>query len=200
MLAPPDLEAPQHLPGFSLRLRVALRPTVYEVHGPDSPGGPEGPDAGGAPARPLGVVDVRRGWRPRLEMHGGDGDGPVVLTAAPRRVLDLAPAWDVRAADGRLLGFFRADPAASLLRPTFHVEGAGWVGRGRGPGGAGRGLSVVPRRVDDVVVATPEGAPLIRMERRLDPGERCTVQVPDPRVDHRVVVALAVGLDVVLAR
>ena len=194
MLVPADAPALQHRPRLTLRLRVALRSTVYELRGPtdQTPHGDL-----------LGLVELRRrGPRGHLEARVGASDehGPVLFTAAPRRRLDLAPAWDVRDADGALLGFFRADLAASLLRATYQVEGAGWVGRGRAAGAGSRGLVSVRPRAADVAVTTPEGAPLLRLERHLDPARRCTVDVPDPRVDLRVAAAFAVGLDTVLAR
>ena len=47
---------------------------------------------------------------------------------------------------------------------------------------------------------TPEGQPLLSIERQASVRDRYTVRVPDPRVDFRVAAALAVAMDALMSR
>jgi hypothetical protein len=45
-----------------------------------------------------------------------------------------------------------------------------------------------------------EGRPLMAVERQMAVRDKYTVTVPDERLDFRVAAAVAVGLDVLMAR
>lgn len=128
-----------------------------------------------------------------------------------RQVIDLGATYDVFAADGTDLGAFRKDAWRSLLRSTWHLESPG------SPPAVGFERSTfvaVLRRIwqmipyiDALPFAWPyhfdftrDGQPVMSVDRRLGIRDRYIVDIADPHLDRRLVIAQAVALDALQAR
>jgi len=119
-------------------------------------------------------------------------------------VLDLGATYDVVDAAGNPIGLFRKDFARSLLRSTWHLEQPGlgvMTGQERNQVVAllrrfVDSLSWLPYHFDFTIGAQPAFSVVKKWGLR----DRYVVDIPDPRVDRRLVVAMAIALDALQAR
>jgi uncharacterized protein YxjI len=126
-----------------------------------------------------------------------------VFAFKARKVMDLNSGYDITDEHGQQIGFFRKDFGASLLRSTFHMEGHGHSGTGQERSqlvGLVRRFTDIPFLPIHFDFHSPEGQPLLAIERQGSVRDKYTVHVPDPRVDFRVAAAVAVGLDALMSR
>ncbi|MFE1712124.1 hypothetical protein [Streptomyces sp. NPDC058728] len=131
-----------------------------------------------------------------------------------RQVVDFGSAYDVTRPDGQVVGGFRKDVKASLVRSTWHLtpgDGVPVVGRERR-------LSVALARrgweVADLVLPVPvppvpfvyhfdfvrDGKPVLSVERKWGIRDRYVIRVQDPSLDRVLALCMAVGLDTLQAR
>lgn len=158
----------------------------------------------GSPGRVLGVAQQKRlALKEQVTFYTNESRSGVAFSFRARAVLDLNAGYDITDGAGVALGFFRKDFGQSLLRSTFHLDGPGY----RGTGQERSQVIAIIRRVADIPFlpihfdfVTPEGAPLLTVERQSTVRDRYTVTVPDSRVDYRVAAAVAVGLDALMQR
>jgi hypothetical protein len=126
-----------------------------------------------------------------------------VFSFKARKAIDLNAGYDIFDEAHNQIGFFRKDFGKSLLRSTFHVEGPGYAGTGQERSQA---VALIRRFTDIPFLpihfdfVTPDGQPLLGVERQGSVRDRYTVHVPDQRVDFRVAAAVAVGLDALMQR
>jgi hypothetical protein len=121
-----------------------------------------------------------------------------------RRVIDLGSGYDVVDHAGNSIGSFRKDFAASLLRSTWHVEQPGippMVGQERNMAVAilrrfAESLSWLPYHFDFTV----NGQPSFTVDKRWGLRDRYVVDIADPNLDRRLVIAMSVALDALQAR
>ena len=189
------MNAPMHVPVFVLKQKFAMTTNRYELQGltPD-----------GKPGPVLGVAFQKRmAFKEEVVFFADDTKARRVFSFKARAVLDLNAGYDVFDEAHQPLGFFRKDFGASLLRSTFHVEGPGYTGTGQ----ERSQLVALLRRFADIPFlpihfdyVTPEGQPLLSIERQGSVRDRYTVRVPDPRVDFRIAAALAVAMDALMSR
>jgi hypothetical protein len=189
------MSAPTHVPLFFLRQKFAMTTNRYELLA-------AGPD--GQVGQSLGFAEQKRmAFKEEVTFFTDQSKTQKVLSFKARAVMDLNAGYDVFDEAHQQIGFFRKDFGASLLRSTFHVEGAGYVGTGQERSQAVallRRFADIPFLPIHFDYATPEGQPLLSIERQGSVRDRYTVRVPDPRVDFRVAAALAVAMDALMSR
>jgi hypothetical protein len=189
------MSAPVHVPLFVLRQRFAMTTNRYELQALS-------PD--GQPGAVLGVaLQKRLALKEEVTFYADDTKARRVFSFKARAVVDLNAGYDVFDEGHQPIGFFRKDFGASLLRSTFHLEGPGYAGTGRERSQAVaiiRRLADIPFLPIHFDYATPEGQPLLSVERQGSVRDRYTVRVPDPRVDFRVAASVAVAMDAMMGR
>jgi hypothetical protein len=186
---------PVHVPVFVLKQKFAMTTNRYELQG-------LGPD--GQVDAVLGVAFQKRmALKEEVTFFADDSRARRVFSFKARAVLDLNAGYDVFDEAHQQIGFFRKDFGASLLRSTFHLEGPGYAGTGRE---RSQGVALLRRLADIPFLPihfdyeTPEGQPLMSVERQGTVRDRYTVRVPDSRVDFRVAAAVAVAMDATMGR
>jgi len=189
------MSAPMHLPVFFLRQRFAMTLNRYEV---------QAAEPNGQVGQTLALAEQKRfALKEEVTFYADDTRTRKVFSFKARAVMDLNAGYDVFDEAHQQIGFFRKDFGASLLRSTFHIEGPGYVGTGQE---RSQGIALLRRFADIPFLpihfdyATPEGQPLLSVERQATVRDRYTVRVPDPRVDFRVAAAVAVAMDALMAR
>jgi hypothetical protein len=189
------MTAPMHVPLFYLRQRFAMTLNRYEI---------QAVDQNGQVGQTLAMAEQKRfALKEEVTFYADETRTRKVFSFKARAVMDLNAGYDVFDETHQQIGFFRKDFGASLLRSTFHIEGPGYVGTGQE---RSQGVALLRRFVDIPFLpihfdyATPEGQPLLGVERQGTVRDRYTVRVPDPRVDFRVAAAVAVAMDALMAR
>lgn len=189
------MTAAMHVPTFFVKQKFAMTMNRYELNAAN-------PD--GSFGAVLGVAEQKRlAFKEEVTFYSDQTKSRAVFSFKARKRMDLNAGYDVFDEARQPLGFFRKDFGASLLRSTFHVEGPGYAGTGQ----ERSQLVAIVRRFSDIPFlpihfdyATPEGQPLVSIERQGSVRDKYTVRVPDPRVDFRVAAALAVAMDALMSR
>jgi uncharacterized protein YxjI len=187
------LQAEQQL---IIRQRIRLMVNQYEVHAVN-PDGSEG--------ELLAFAQQKRlAFKEQVTLYTDDTKQQPVLGFKARQVLDLGATYDVVDSSGGPIGLFRKDFAKSLLRSTWHVE---QPGLGVATGQERNVFVAVLRRLIDSLSWLPyhfdftAGAqPVFSVDRRWGLRDRYVVQIQDPRIDRRLVIAMAVALDALQSR
>lgn len=189
----PQLQAEQRL---IVRQRIRLMVNQYEVH-TMAPDGSEGPLVAFAQQK-------RLAFKEQVTLYTDDSKQVPVLGFKARQVLDLGATYDVTDASGTPIGLFRKDFKASLLRSTWHVEQPGlgvFTGQERS-----MPVAILRRFVDSLSWLpyhfdfTANGQPAFSVVKKWGLRDRYVVEIPDPRLDRRLVIAMAVGLDALQSR
>ena len=187
--------AEMYLPHFVVKQKLTLMVNRYEVSESDEAGNP---------TRLMALAEQKRmAFKEQVTFFSDASKSRAVFGFKARRKLDLNAGYDITDESGAQIGYFKKDFGASLLRSTFHVEGAGFTGTGQERNQlAGllrrfTELDFIPIHFDFVDSA---GSPLFSVERKMSFGDRYRVTVPDQRVDFRVAAAVAVALDALMAR
>ena len=189
------MSAQMHLPMFFLKQKFAFTTNRYTLLAAN-PDGSEG--------ALMGLAEQKRlAFKEQVTFYADESKSRPVFGFKARKRIDLGSGYDITDEGGQQIGFFKKDFGASLLRSTFHVEGPGYVGSGRERSQA---VALLRRFTDLPFLSvhfdfvTPEGQPLMAVERQFKLRDRYTVTVPDERVDFRVAAAIAVGLDALMQR
>jgi hypothetical protein len=198
---------PQSLAGidrFAVTQRITLGVNRYEIRS-------LGPT--GRPGELLAFAQQKRlAFREQVTFWTGADRRTPVFSFRARQRLDVGATYDVVDADGRRLGEFRKDFAASLLRSTWHLTSGGVtaVGRERDARVAllRRGWEMLPFlgtfpspflfHFD--FVDTRTGVVVMTSERQRALRDRYVVTVPGGVLDGRVAAAMAVALDTLQSR
>lgn len=189
------MTAAMYLPSFTVRQRLAMMTNRYEIVAAN-------PD--GSAGALMGLAEQKKmALKERVTFFSDETKSRPVFAFQARKVMDLGSGYDVTDETGQQIGFFRKDFGASLLRSTFHLEGAGYAGTGQ----ERSQLVGLLRRFSDLDFlpihfdyADGEGRPLMSVERRATLRDTYTVAVPDQRVDFRVAASVAVAMDVLMGR
>lgn len=189
------MTATMHLPTFYVVQKFAMTTNRYELLAAN-------PD--GSFGQSMGLAQQKRmAFKEEVTFYADESKSRPVFSFKARQAIDLNAGYDIFDEARNQIGFFRKDFGKSLLRSTFHIEGPGYSGTGRERSQA---VALVRRFTDlpflpihfDFV--TPEGEPLLGVERQGSVRDRYTVHVPDARVDFRVAAAVAVALDALMQR
>jgi uncharacterized protein YxjI len=187
------LQAQQQL---HVRQRIRLMVNQYEIHAVE-PDGSEG--------ELLAFAQQKRlAFKEQVTLYTDDTKQQPVLSFRARQIIDLGATYDVLDAGGNPIGLFRKDFKSSLLRSTWHVEQPGVgvaVGQERNLAVAllrrfVESLSWLPYHFDFLI----DGRPAFSVVKKWGLRDRYVVDIHDPRLDRRLVIAMAVGLDALQAR
>ena len=188
----PDI---QYVDKFFVKQKLTMMVNRYEIRSAN-PDGTEGPVIAMAQQK-------RLAFKEQVTFYADEARTRPVFSFKARQALDLAAVYDVFDADGRALGTFQKDFAASLLRSSFHLTGGGVEAYGRERNQA---IAIIRRFVDLPFAFhfdftdKQSGAVVMSSERQFSLRDRYTVTVGDSRLDFRLAAAMAVGLDALLAR
>jgi hypothetical protein len=198
------MTAPMHVPLFFVGQKITMMVNRYEIRGAAADGS-EGPLLAFAQQK-------RMKLREEVVFYADESRSRPVFSFKARQRLDVRAEHDVFDEHGNVLGYFRKEFGASLLRSTWRMGGPGYeaIGKERRP------VLAIVRRVWDFIpflgdiwvpfvfhfdfVDTATGQPVLSSERRKAIRDRYTVDVPDPRVDFRVAACMAVALDALQSR
>ncbi len=181
---------------FHVRQRIRMMVNQYEVHSV----APDGTEGG-----MLAFAQQKRlAFKEQVTIYTDDSKQYPLLGFKARQRLDLGATYDVTDHAGNPIGLFRKDFAQSLLRSTWHVEQAGL------PPITGQERSMpvaLLRRFVDSLSWLPyhfdfaaNGQPAFSVVKKWGLRDRYVVEIPDPRLDRRLVIAMAVGLDALQGR
>ena len=175
----------------------------YEVHA-EAPGGKEG-----------GLVafaqQKRMAFKEQVTLYADSDKKVPILGFKARKRIDLASAYDVTDAHGQPIGVFRKDFKKSLVSSTWHLEQPGLgvttgTERNKAVAILRRVWQVLPF-VDAIPFAWPyhfdfsaDGQVVFSVVKKLGLRDRYVVEIHDPRLDRRLVIAQAVGLDALQSR
>lgn len=188
---------------FLVRQRV--RPVVnqYEVR-LAAPDGSEGELVAFAQQK-------RVAFKEQVTLYTDDTKTRPLASFKARTVIDLAGVYDVADEHGAPLGLFRKDFRRSLLSSTWHLE---QPGVGTAAGSERDQVVAVLRRVWDFIPIvgdlpfawpyhfdfTIDGRPAFSVEKKFALRDRYVVDIAEPALDRRLVIAQAVALDALQGR
>lgn len=180
---------------FAVKQRITMMVNRYEIRALAADGS-EGPVLAMAQQKRMALKE-------QVTFYADEARTIPVFGFKARQALDLGATYDVTDAAGNAIGSFRKDFAKSLLRSTWHLEGAGITAVGQE-----RNVAVaVLRRVQDTIplpfhfdFTDPSGEVVLSSERRWGLRDFYTVNVPGGRLDGRVAAAMAVALDALQGR
>lgn len=179
-----------------VRQRIRLTVNQYEVHAVN-PDGTEGAVLAFAQQK-------RLAFKEQVTMYADDTKTTRVLGFKARQMLDLAATYDVTDAAGHPIGTFRKNFRESLLRSTWHLE---QPGLGEMVGREINFAVAVLRRFIESLSWLPYHfefrigeRPAFSVTRRWSLLDRYVVTIEDPRLDRRLVTAMAVALDALQSR
>ena len=179
-----------------VRQKLTMMVNRYVVHAP-APDGSEGPVVAFAEQK-------RLAFKEQVTLFTDESRQFVLAGFKARKVIDLGSGYDVTGGAGEPIGYFKKDFGASLLRSTWHLQQPGLptiTGQERNTAVAilrrfVEQLSWLPYHFDFGV-----GAQIaFSVERRRTLRDMYIVDIHDPRIDRRLVVAMAVALDALQAR
>ncbi|MFI0357899.1 hypothetical protein [Actinomadura sp. 9N407] len=188
---------------FLVRQRLRLMVNQYEVH-TEAPDGSEGELAAFAQQK-------RMAFKEQVTLYADtDKQRPIIGFKARKRI-DLASAYDITDEVGRPIGLFRKDFKRSLVSSTWHLE---QPGRGVTTGTERNKAVAILRRVwnvipfvDSLPFAWPYhfdfftgDQPAFSVEKKFALRDRYVVDIKDPSLDRRLVIAQAVALDALQSR
>jgi uncharacterized protein YxjI len=181
-----------------IRQRVRLMVNQYEVH-------TEGQD--GSEGELVAFAQQKRmAFKEQVTIYSDDSKQHALFAFKARKRIDLASAYDVTDPQGRPIGVFRKDFKASLLASTWHLE---QPGLGVTTGSERNKAVAILRRVWDFIpyvenlpFAWPyhfdfaaDGQETFSVDKKFGLRDRYVVDIKDPRLDRRLVIAQAVALD-----
>ena len=189
------MTAAMYVPTFYVKQKFAMTTNRYELFAAN-------PD--GSFGQSMGLAEQKRlAFKEEVTFYADDTKTRPVFSFKARKKIDLNAGYDIFDEARNQIGFFRKDFGASLLRSTFHLEGPGYAGTGQERSQA---VAIIRRFTDIPFLpihfdfVTPEGQPLLGVERQGSVRDKYTVHVPDQRIDFRVAAAVAVGLDALMQR
>lgn len=186
----------QTLPRMFMRQRIRPMVNQYEFRAAE-PDGSEG-------ALLAFAQQKRMAFKEEVTLYTDDSKQQPVLGFKARQVVDLGATYDVYDASGTPIGMFRKDFKQSLLRSTWHMEQAGM-----GPlqGQERNAVLGLVRRFVDAAQFIPyhfdfvaDETPVFSIDKRWGVRDRYTIDIPDPRADRRMVIAMTVAVDALQAR
>ncbi|MFC4588680.1 LURP-one-related/scramblase family protein [Sphaerisporangium corydalis] len=189
----PTLQAQRRL---LVRQKITMMVNRYVVH-LEQPDGSEGPMVAFAEQK-------RMAFKEQVTLYTDDTRQFVLAGFKARKVIDLGSGYDILDHAGQPIGFFKKEFAASLIRSTWHFQQPGmttFTGQERNVF-----VSLLRRFVDSLSWLPyhfdfKAGAQIaFSVDRKWGLRDRYLVDIQDPRLDRRLVIAMAVALDALQAR
>lgn len=192
-----DLQRLQAEQRLIVRQRIRMMVNQYEVH-TMAPDGSEGELVAFAQQK-------RLAFREQVTLYTDDTKQQPVLGFKARQVMDFAATYDITDAAGNPIGQFRKDFKKSLLRSTWHVE---QPGLGAMTGQERSTLVAILRRLSESVSWLPyhfdfllDGQVAFSVDKKWSAlRDRYVVDIAQPQLDRRIVIAMAVALDALQGR
>jgi uncharacterized protein YxjI len=190
------IETLQNQAQLIVRQRIRLMVNQYEVHGV----APDGSEAG-----VLAFAQQKRmAFKEQVTLYSDDRRTTPVLGFKARQVIDLGATYDVTDANGTPIGLFRKNFKESLLRSTWRLEQPGYgemTGRETNLAVAVlrrfvESLSWLPYHFDFLI----GDRPAFSVTKKWGLRDRYLVTIHDPRLDRRLITAMAVALDALQSR
>lgn len=195
-----------------IRQRITAMVNRYEVHLPKEPGSREEGELVGF------VEQARLKLREEFVIYTGPDKATALARVKATKALDLGSRYDVTDPDGQPVGSFRKDFKRSLLSSTFHLQDA--AGEDVITASERSMVLAILRRVLDLIPIgdgllglipilfhldfkrIEDGADVASVERRVGLRDRYVLSMTagPETLDRRVAVAMAVGMDALLAR
>lgn len=189
---------------FLVRQRFTLMVNKYEVHTP-------GPD--GSEQHLVAFAQQKRmAFKEQVTLYTDQTKQYALAGFKARQRIDLGAVYDITDHEGRPIGNFRKDFKRSLTSSTWHLE---QPGLGVTTGTERNQTVAILRRVwgfipflGDLPFAWPYhfdftagGAhPVFSVIKKFGLRDKYVVEVHDPRIDRRLVLAQAVALDALQKR
>ncbi|MEV4628021.1 hypothetical protein AB0J90_17230 [Micromonospora sp. NPDC049523] len=181
---------------FYVRQRLRMMVNQYEVRAV-APDGAEG-------ALLAFAQQKRMAFKEQVTFYTDDTKQQPVLGFKARQKIDLGATYDITDAAGNGIGLFRKDFKASLLRSTWIVEQPG-LGAARGQE---RSLPVaLLRRFVDSLSWLPYhfdfligDQPAFSVVKKWGLRDKYVIEIQNPQLDRRLVIAMAVALDALQSR
>ncbi|MEZ0071407.1 hypothetical protein [Planotetraspora sp. GP83] len=179
-----------------LRQKITMMVNRYVVH-VVQPDDSEGPIVAFAEQK-------RLAFKEQVTLYTDESRQQALAGFKARKVIDLGSGYDVVDHTGAPIGMFRKDFGQSLLRSTWHLQQPGLptlTGQERNFAVAllrrfADSLSWLPYHFDFSVGASIA----FSVDRRWGLRDRYVIDVHDPRLDRRLVIAMAVALDALQSR
>src|SRR3954447_8900922 len=164
--------------------------------------------AGGGEGEMVAFAEQKRlAFREEVTLYADESRQAAVCRFKARQVFDIGATYDVWDHAGTQIGMFRKDFAKSLMRSTWHLEQAGLaaVGQERSSGVA------IGRRLWEAVTDIPFFVPyhfdfaagdraVMSLDKVTNFRDRYLLEMPDPGLDRRLAIAVAVALDALQSR
>jgi uncharacterized protein YxjI len=179
-----------------VRQKITMMQNRYVVH-VGMPDGSDGPQV-------AFVEQKRLALKEQVTIYTDESKQYVLAGFKARRVIDLGSGYDVTDGNGHPIGMFRKDFASSLLRSTWHLEQAGRppiTGQERS-----QAVAIIRRFVDSLSWLPyhfdfgPAGQRAFSVEKKWGLRDRYVVDIADPGLDRRMVIAMAVAVDALQSR
>jgi len=185
----------QYVDRFFVKQKITMMVNRYEIRGAN-PDGTEG--------RVIAMAQQKRlAFKEQVTFYADEARKQPVFSFKARQRIDLGAVYDVLDGEGKPLGTFQKDFAASLLRSSFHLTGPGVEAYGQE---RNQVIAIIRRFIELPFTFhfdftdKQSGVVVMSSERQFSLRDRYTITVNDPRIDFRLAAAMAVGLDALLAR
>lgn len=186
-----------------IRQRLRLMVNQYEVH-TEAPDGSEGELVAFAQQK-------RLAFKEEVTLYADTAKSRPFLRFKARSRIDLGAAYDVTDHAGAKIGVFRKDFKKSLLSSTWHLE---QPGLGTATGSERSRFVAILRRVWEIIPfvdSIPFAWPyhfdfragdqvVFSVDKKFGLRDRYVVDIRDPRLDRRLVIAQAIALDALQSR
>lgn len=186
----------QTITRLHVRQKITVMQNRYVVH-VGQPDGSDGPQVAFAEQKRMALKE-------QVTIYSDESKQYVLAGFKARKVIDLGSGYDVLDGGGNAIGAFRKDFAQSLLRSTWHVDQPGI------PTATGQERSLpvaIIRRFVDSLSWLPyhfdftiNTHPAFSIEKKWGLRDRYIVDIADPNLDRRLVIAMAVAVDALQAR
>ncbi|WP_106396953.1 LURP-one-related/scramblase family protein [Actinocorallia populi] len=189
---------------FLVRQRFTLMVNKYEVHTP-------GPD--GREQHLVAFAQQKRmAFKEQVTLYTDETKQHVLAGFRARQRIDLGATYDIVDHAGQPIGNFRKDFKRSLTSSTWHLE---QPGLGVATGTERNQTVAILRRIwglipflGDLPFAWPYHfdftaggtQPVFSVVKKIGLRDKYVVEIHDPRIDRRLVVAQAVALDALQSR
>jgi uncharacterized protein YxjI len=162
-------------------------------------------DASGQVGRMLAFAQQKRmKSREEVIFYTDDTKTQIFFTFKARNVLDIHGTTDIFDGAGQVIGQFRKDFQASLLRSTYYL---GQNGLAEARGQERSTVNAIVRRFTDISFipyhfdfAKDDGSPVMSVVKKWGLRDKYHVTVYDAGYDFRVLAAMGVALDVLQRR
>ncbi|UFU02797.1 hypothetical protein LQF12_15130 [Ruania suaedae] len=184
-------------PQLTVRQKLSLMTNRFEIR------------EGGKDGRILAIAQQKRlAMREQVTFYADEERTRPLFGFKAQQVMDLGATYDIVDGSGQQIGWFRKDFGKSLFNTTFHI---GVPAQGlEGSGHERNAFVAFARRFLDIGwpvhfdYTAAHGAPILAIERAWLLRDVYDVRLPEApngaRMDWRVAAAIAVGMDVLLAR